>query len=422
MTIFSSQPSCVDPLESGTLPVSIAQNRILQATPSIVGKEVLPVTKALHRILEEPVISRMDVPAHTNAAVDGFALKGCDLPSQGTVKAFQIVGQARAGKPFDGTIESNQAISIMTGAVLPACTDTVLMQEHVKRQGDRILVADRHQAGENVRQAGEDIRRGQIALETGRYLLPQDLGLIASLGCIEITVKRKIRVAVLSTGDEIRSQGTAHTPGTIYDSNRFSLIGALHKLPADIIDYGIIADDPDRLQHVFKNASQRCDVIISSGGVSVGEADYTKQVLSKMGDIEFWKVAIKPGRPLAFGKIGDALFFGLPGNPVAVLVTFYQFVLAALFKLSGADSAPLILTFPARTRQALRKKPGRMEFQRGILSQGTDGQWQVTTSGKQGSGILTSITRANCFIVLEHERESVQQGEWVQVLPFSVLM
>ncbi len=422
MNSIPSQPSCADGLESGALPVDIAKKKILEAIDPVSGNEVLPVAEALHRILEKSVTSALDVPGHTNAAVDGFAVSGCDLPARGHVKAFRIIGQALAGKPYKDPVGSDQTVSIMTGAVLPAGADTVLMQEHVERQGNRILVGDQYRPGENVRRAGEDIRRGQVAVEKGRYLLPPDLGLIASLGCLEITVKRRIRVALLSTGNEILSAGAPHEAGKIYDSNRFSLIGALHKLPVDIIDYGILRDDPVHLQKTFEEASKRCDAIISSGGVSVGEADFTRQVLGNIGEIEFWKVAIKPGRPLAFGKIGDACLFGLPGNPVAVLVTFYQFVLPALFKLAGANQAPLTPTLPARVLQPLRKKPGRTEFQRGILTPTSDGHWEVKPTGKQGSGILTSMTRANCFIILEQTRGRVQQGDWVQVLPFSVLM
>ncbi len=418
----SSEPNCADEFEAGTLPLSIAQQRILARLETISGSEVLSITSVLHRILAEAVTSQLAVPSYPNAAVDGFAVKGCELPAPGETKEFLVIGQALAGRPYTGPVGSSMAVSIMTGASLPEGTDTVLMQEHVRRQEDRILVDDRHIPGENVRQAGEDIECGETVLEPGRYLLPQDLGLLASLGRIEVSVKRCLRVALLSTGDEILPQGAPHQPGMIYDSNRFILMGALHKLPIEIIDYGVLPDDLDALRQTFQQAAQRCDVMISSGGVSVGAADYTKQVLTELGGIEFWKVAIKPGRPLAFGQIGDAWFFGLPGNPVAVLVTFYQFVLPALFRLSGADPLSWSPTFPAQAQQPLRKKPGRTEFQRGILSRGQHGHWQVKLSGKQGSGILTSVTRANCFIVLEHERETVQAGEWVEVLPFSVLM
>ena len=422
MTNIPPQSGCFDTDQADTLPVRTAQHRILDSIVSISGMEVIPVANALHRILETPVRSSLNVPAHTNAAVDGFALKGCELPDQGKFKQFQIIGQALAGKPYTGVIGSTQAVSIMTGAALPEGADTVVMQEHVKRRDGVILVDDRHRPGENVRQAGEDIQRGEIVFQPGKYLLPPDLGLISSLGLVEITAKRKLRVALLSTGDEILPPGTPHEPGRLFDSNRFSLIGALHKLPVDILDYGIVPDDPAQLHQTFQQVGRRCDVVISSGGVSVGEADFTKQVLRKMGNIDFWKVAIKPGRPLAFGRIEDALFFGLPGNPVAVLVTFYLFVLPALFKLSGAEPVPSMPSFPAKTLERLRKKPGRTEFQRGILSRSKEGHWEVKLSGKQGSGVLTSMTRANCFIVLEHDRGRVEQGEWVEVAPFSMWM
>jgi molybdopterin molybdotransferase len=415
-------PSCID-FEPATLSVTQATQKILAAVQPIGGREKVHLRRALHRILAESIVSPLNVPPFTNAAVDGFAVRGCDLPSAGQTAVFEIIGEATAGHPFLGSLQPGQAVHIMTGAPLPQGADTVLMQEQVQiLPGNLMIAGDRHRSGENVRQAGEDIRQGETVLNPGRLLVPQDLGLIASLGKSEVTVRRKLKVAVLSTGDELLPQGTPYQVGKLYDSNRFSLMGALKKLPLEILDYGIVPDDLKSLAGVFREAAETCDVVISSGGVSVGKADYTKKVLSHLGKLYFWKVAIKPGRPLVFGHLGHATLFGLPGNPVAVLVTFYQFVLPALYRLAGADQPPLLPALSAITLEPLRKKPGRTEFQRGILLAGTDGRWQVKTTGKQGSGILSSMSQANCFIVLEHERGSVEAGEAVSVWPFSALM
>ncbi len=413
---------CRDLCANDTIPVAVARRRILKATEAVTGTDTVSVGAALHRVLAETVVSPLDVPAHTNAAVDGFAVRGSDLPREGTGR-LRIIGTALAGRPFPSPLPVGQTIRIMTGAPLPKGADTVLMQEQVLENDGFIQIEARHRPGENVRHAGEDIRRGETVLAAGKYLLPPDLGLLASLGVVEVTVTRRLRVGLLSTGDEILPPGSLHQPGKIYDSNRFSLRGAVTaRLVADIIDYGIAPDDPPTLKRTFQEMAQRCDVILCSGGVSVGSADYTKEALTALGSVEFWKVAIKPGRPLAFGCIGDCLFFGLPGNPVAVLVTFYQFVLPALLKRAGVHHPPPFPTFPARSLEKLRKKPGRTEFQRGILERDETGRWQVRTTGKQGSGILSSMSRGDCFIVLEHDRGPVETGDWVEVLPFSALM
>ncbi len=405
-----------------TIPVAVAQRSILEATEAVTGADTVPVAAALHRALAEAVVSPLDVPAHTNAAVDGFAVRGSDLPREGTAR-LQIIGTALAGRPFPSPLGAGQAVRIMTGAPLPEGADTVLMQEQVLEKDGLIQIGAHHRRGENVRHAGEDIHRGETVLTAGKYLLPPDLGLLASLGVVEVSVTRRLRVGLLSSGDEILPPGSFHQTGKIYDSNRFSLRGAVTaRLVAELVDHGIAPDDPATLKRTFQEMARRCDVILCSGGVSVGSADYTKEALAQLGSVEFWKVAIKPGRPLAFGRIGDCLFFGLPGNPVAVLVTFYQFVLPALFKRAGVRRPPLLPTFPARALEKLRKKPGRTEFQRGILERDEAGRWQVRTTGKQGSGILSSMSRGDCFIVLEHDRGPVEAGEWVEVLPFSALM
>jgi molybdopterin molybdotransferase len=304
---------------------------------------------------------------------------------------------------------------------MPDAADTVIMQEHIEVHDNTIHIDARHSPGQNVRQAGEDIQQDQSLLQAGIKLTPPQIGLIASLGISEVCVKTPLVAAVFSTGDEVLSLGEAPRKGCIYDSNRYSLISALKKLGCQVLDMGIIADDPDKLRNAFQLASKNSNVIFTSGGVSVGEADYTKKILSETGSINFWKVAMKPGRPVAFGKIGDATFFGLPGNPVAVMVTFYQFALPCLQKMMGLTSPLVAPIIKAKCTHSIRKIAGRTEFQRGILSKRNDGEWEVCTTGQQGSGILRSMSDANAFIILEHNRPSIKEGEWVSAQPFSSL-
>ncbi|MGJ0491909.1 molybdopterin molybdotransferase MoeA [Methylobacter sp.] len=416
--MITPQPSCNDIYEPGLIPVKDALARILAAVPMISGHERLNIERARGRTLCEQVISTLNVPAHTNSAVDGYALRAEDLPDQGTGR-LEIIGQAFAGRPYTGNTGRGQCVRIMTGAPMPAGLDTVVMQEQVQRSDNFIELDSRHKAGQNVRQAGEDIRQGQTILQPGKYLTPPDIGLCASLGIAEINVCRKLKIAIASTGNEVF--GIGQTPGTggIYDSNRYSLLAALDRPDIEVINLGILEDDPDSLLNSFEEAGAYADVIISSGGVSAGEADYTKTALQASGQVEFWKVALKPGRPLAFGQIGKAAFFGLPGNPVAVMVTFYQFVLPALEKMLGISNKPIAPTFMARTTENLRKKPGRTEIYRGIIEQNENGEWTVKTTGKQGSGILRSMSLANAFIILGHDSVDVKAGEWVMVQPFS---
>jgi molybdopterin molybdotransferase len=418
--MITTQPSCNDIHEPGLIPVKDALARILAAVPMISGHERLNIERARGRTLCEPVISTFNVPAHTNSAVDGYALHAEDLPGQGTGR-LEIIGQAFAGRPYTGHTGRGQCVRIMTGAPMPAGLDTVVMQEQVRRSGNFIELDSRHKPGQNIRQAGEDIRQGQTILQPGKYLTPPDIGLCASLGIAEINVRRKLKIAIASTGNEV--VGIGQTPGTggIYDSNRYSLLAALDRPDIEVINLGILADDPDSLLNSFEEAGAYADVIISSGGVSVGEADYTKTALQASGQVEFWKVALKPGRPLAFGRIGKAAFFGLPGNPVAVMVTFYQFVLPALEKMLGINNKPIAPIFLARTIENLRKKPGRTEIYRGIIEQNENGEWTVKTTGKQGSGILRSMSLANAFIILDHDSAGIKAGEWVTVQPFSGL-
>jgi len=422
MNQSTPQPSCADESEFGSLRVEQALAAMLEAVSPVAGFEQVDIGDAVGRTLHEAIISAMDVPAHTNSAVDGYAVRAADLPAPGGIVELPVVGVALAGKPYPSVLHCGQALRITTGAVLPEGADTVLMHEHVEVLPFSVRVGAHHKAGENVRQAGEDIRRGEMILRPGRYLTPADIGLISSLGKGEVQVKRRLRVALLSTGDEIRSIGQMLDTGCVYDSNRHALIAALRHMGVRVLDQGIIPDRPDLLEKALVHAAEQADVVISTGGVSVGEADYVKQVLSQIGDIQFWKVAIKPGRPMAFGRIGESCFFGLPGNPVAVMVSYYQFVLPVLEKCMGLLDRPLVPTFKARSVARLRKKPGRTEFQRGIIEAGEAGEWRVRPTGKQGSGILRSMSLANAFIILPHESGPVEPGDEVTVLPFAALM
>ena len=306
----------------------------------------------------------------------------------------------------------------MTGAVVPAGLDTVIPVELIEPlTAESIRIGARTRPGENVRLAGEDICAGQLMLRHGTRLKAADLGLLASVGIAQLTVMRALRVAILSTGDELREFGESLLPGQIYDSNRHTLCALLDNLECQVTDLGIVKDDPFALKHMLSNASGY-DVIISSGGVSVGEADYVRQVLSGLGQINFWKVAMKPGKPLTFGQLGKTLFFGLPGNPVSVMVNFCQFVHPALKRLSGEFATPL-LTLTATSNSVLQKRAGRTEFQRGVMSSSPDGVVSVYKTGNQSSGVLSSMSDANCFIVLPAEQTRVEPGASVLIQPFS---
>jgi molybdopterin molybdotransferase len=331
------------------------------------------------------------------------------------------IGTAFAGRPLGGGVGPGQCVRVMTGAVMPAGADTVVIQEVIRAEGDRIVVPSGQKTGQHRRRAGEDLALGRVAIPAGRILRPADLGLLASLGLAEVTVRRRLRVAFFSTGDELASVGTPLKEGEVYDSNRYTLYGMLARLGVDLIDMGVVRDDPATLERAFLDAAAIADAVITSGGVSVGEADFTRDLLGRLGEVLFWKIAMRPGRPMAVGRIGGAHFFGLPGNPVAVMVTFYGFVRDALFALAGRtdDYALPVLQVPCAT--ALRKKPGRTEFQRGIVARDADGQWSVRITGQQGSGVLRSMSEANCFIVLEHARGDVKAGDLVSVQLFEGL-
>lgn len=419
MAEFIPQPSCADPSEPNSLSVDAARERISSLISAITSWEKRPLRDALDCVLHQSITSPIQVPAHNNSAMDGYAIYGSDIKAEPFT--LKQVGIAYAGQPFIGEIQPGECIRIMTGAMMPAQCDTVVMQEHVEVDGDQITIHKEQRKTQNVRLAGEDIAQNEEILKEGHKLTPADLGLIASLGIGEVIIKSPIRVAFFSTGDELKSIGETLEAGQIYDSNRYTLHGMLTHLGVDIIDMGVIPDQKDALREALQLASQQADVVISSGGVSVGDADYVKDMLAELGQVDFWKIAMKPGRPLAFGKVNDALFFGLPGNPVSVMVTFYQFVLPALQQLSG-QVVIYNPTLTATCTSPIRKRPGRFEFQRGILTETAEGQLQVMTTGEQGSGILRSMSVANCFILLEESCDGISPGNSVTVQPFAGLI
>jgi molybdopterin molybdotransferase len=405
--------SCADDYDPNSMPVDQARRLISRFLAPVVGIERVAVRAALGRVLAEDVISPVDVPAHDNSAMDGYAVRHADLGAGETT--LKVAGTALAGQPYSGPIAAGECIRIMTGAVVPASVDTIVMQEHTRTSGDRVTVGLGHRKGQNLRRAGEDLPRGGVALAKGKLLVPADIGLIASLGIAEVPVRRRLRVAFFSTGDELVSIGSPLAEGQIYDSNRYTLYGMLSRLGVEFIDMGVVRDDPTLLEQAFTDAAEIADVIITSGGVSVGEADFIKDLLNQLGEVLFWKIAMKPGRPLAYGKVGKAHFFGLPGNPVSVMVTFYQFVRDALYVLMGRDPVPPLPVLKAECTSALKKAPGRTEFQRGILTCDATGRWRVRVTGEQGSGILRSMSEANCFIILPTEQGNVDVGTMVDV-------
>ena len=380
--------------------------------------ENLPVMAAGERILAQDVISPVDVPPHDNSAMDGYAFAGTDL-SATEPTALTCVGNALAGAAWAGTpLQAGQCLRITTGAVMPAGLDTVVAHEMVQVQGDRITVPlGRVQTGDNRRLRGEDIALGQAALRQGQKLTPAAWGLLASLGLPEVAVRPRLRVAYFSTGDEILSLGQAPREGAVYDSNRYTVCGMLQRMGCEWIDLGVVPDDPLRLRAAFEEAAERADAIITSGGVSVGEADHTKALMRELGDVDFWRIAMRPGRPMAVGRMGQTLMFGLPGNPVAVMVTFLAFVRPALWRMMGCTDAPPLLV-RANSQQAMRKKAGRTEYQRGVVSRSDSGQMQVSTTGNQGSGVLSSMVQGNALIVLHHDQGHVAVGEPVDVMLF----
>ncbi len=409
-----TQASCADDYDPNSMPVDKAREFIHRFLEPVSARLRVPVRDALGRVLAEDVVSPVDVPSHRNSAMDGWAMRGADLAADGE-RTLEEIGASFAGRPFAGRVGPGQCVRIMTGGVVPEGADTVVMQEKARAEGKRVTFAAGQKTGQNVREAGEDLRRGAVALAKGRIVRPAELGLIASLGIGEVGVFRPLRVAFFSTGDELKSVGTTLGEGEIYDSNRYTIHGMLTRLGCEVLDLGVVRDDPASLERDFVEAAASADVVITSGGVSVGEADFVKGLMEKLGEVVFWKIAMKPGRPLAYGRIRGAHFFGLPGNPVSVMVTFYQFVRDALLRLQGANPVSPIPTFPATCAARLRKAPGRTEFQRGVLARGADGAWTVRPTGEQGSGILKSMSEANCFIVLGESVGNVEPGTSVEV-------
>ncbi len=409
-----AQASCADDYDPNSMPVDKARAFIHQFLEPLASTLRVPIRSALGRVLAEDVISPVDVPAHRNSAMDGWAMRGADLKADAETTLAEI-GAAFAGRPFAGSVGAGQCVRIMTGGVVPDGADTVVMQERAQAAGKSVTFAAGQKTGQNVREAGEDLRSGAVALAKGRLVRPAELGLLASLGVGEVSVFRPLRVAFFSTGDELKSIGSVLGEGEIYDSNRYTIHGMLTRLGCEALDMGVVRDDPALLERAFREAAANADVVITSGGVSVGEADFVKGMLGQLGEVVFWKIAMKPGRPLAYGKIAGAHFFGLPGNPVSVMVTFYQFVRDALLRLQGMNPVPLLPTFPATCTARLKKAPGRTEFQRGILSRAADGTLAVRPTGEQGSGILKSMSEANCFIILGDAVGNVEPGTVVEV-------
>ncbi len=417
--------SCISGYDPKALSVDKAQAFIARLVPPVTAVESLALRSSLGRVLAQDIVSAIDVPSHDNSAMDGYALRGSDLAAKGDT-LLAVAGTGLAGQAFDGAVAAGHCVRIMTGAVMPPGLDTVVPQEFTRNEGDCVRIpAGIVRTGDNRRLAGEDLARGSAALRAGRILRPADLGLMASLGRGEVPVFRRLRVAFFSTGDELRSIGEPLDAGCVYDSNRYTIWAMLQRLGCEVLDLGVVRDRPDALRTAFRAAAASADAVITSGGVSVGEADHTKAIMAEVGDVLFWRIAMRPGRPMAIGRVTtgghEAILFGLPGNPVAVMVTFYAFVRSALLAMSGATAEPLPLLRAACTT-ALRKKPGRTEYQRGIVSRGADGRWQVAITGSQGSGILSSMSTANGMVVLHHDQGDVEAGDEVDVLPFDGLV
>ncbi|HEY9268655.1 MAG TPA: gephyrin-like molybdotransferase Glp [Methylotenera sp.] len=411
LTQLISDPSCMDDYDPNSMPVEKARQFIKQYLDPVAETETVTLHQSLGRVITQDIQSPADVPNYDNSAMDGYAFNSQDL----NAAQLRVIGTAFAGKAFNGSVSSGECVRIMTGTVMPQGTDTVAMQEKVLRDGDSIQFTEAPKPRANVRYAGEDLQQGQNVLSAGHLMQAADLGLLASLGIAEVSVYRKLKVAFFSTGDELVAIGKPLATGQVYDSNRYTLYGMLSKLGVEMIDMGAIADDPLQLENTLLNAAAQADVIITSGGVSVGEADYMKELLSKHGQVMFWKIAMKPGRPLAYGKVGNAHYFGLPGNPVAVMVTFYQFVREALLTLMGQPATHALPMFEVECTAPIRKLSGRTEFQRGILYTDEAGTWKVKPTGAQGSAILSSMSLANCFIVLDEGVGNLDAGTMVQV-------
>jgi len=404
------------------LPAGAVNEFLARLVEPVPQEEQVPILDALGRVLSRDVVSPLSVPPHDNSAMDGYAFDGSQLTA--AALRLQVVGTALAGQAWRGTVAPGQCVKIMTGAIMPDGLDTVVPQEFTKNVGDHAIEIPPGllRAGDNRRLKGEDLMQGRPALLRGERLGPAACGLLASLGLPQAPVVRRLRVAYFSTGDEVLSVGEPPREGAIYDSNRYTVHGLLTRLGCEVVDLGVVRDEPALLEQAFRSAAARADAIITSGGVSVGEADYTKAMMRQLGDVAFWRIAMRPGRPMAVGRIAHegrhAILFGLPGNPVAVMVTFLAFVRPALLRMMGCrDTAPPPL-LRARSQEAMRKKPGRTEYQRGIVSTAPDGGLQVRTTGNQGSGVLSSMVQANGLVVLHHGQGNIAPGDEVDVMVF----
>jgi molybdopterin molybdotransferase len=451
MTSILQALSCANDYDPNSLSVTRARELILSLITPVAGRQRVFIRQALDRVLAEDVISPIDVPSHDNSAMDGYALRFTDLTADSPTR-LKIMGTAFAGRALtqkvgagDG-VASGQTARIMTGAILPKGVDTVVVQEVTRVDGDFVEIPATQpnglRLGQHIRRAGEDLSAGKPALRAGKKLRPAELGILASLGVAEVSVHRRLRVALFSTGDELCSIGTPLTAGEVYDSNRYTLWGMLERMGCEVLDMGVVRDDPAALEAALREAAASADVIITSGGVSVGEADFIKTLMTQLGEVAFWKIAMKPGRPMAFGRIFNnvaskdhprddhshgAYLFGLPGNPVAVMVTFYQFVRPALLALAGVTPNDEFPAFPARCTESIRKGRGRTEFLRGVLTRECNPvsgalEWSVRPVGAQGSGVLRSMSEANCFIVLPPEQSDIETGATVLVQPMHGLV
>ncbi|EJG1635087.1 bifunctional molybdopterin-guanine dinucleotide biosynthesis adaptor protein MobB/molybdopterin molybdotransferase MoeA [Vibrio parahaemolyticus] len=405
--------ACCDTLSPAFLSVVQGQEKVLSLVNTVSEIEACKIENAYGRVLAEDIISPVNVPQYTNSAMDGYAIRSDDVDRD----SYQVVAEVMAGHAYDQPLEVGQAVKIMTGAPTPLNGDTVVMREQASQEGDKVTFNGSNiKAGQNVRQAGEDLAIGSDVFTAGTRLASPEMGMISSLGFGEANVFRKLKVAVFSTGDEVQAPGTEQKANSIYDSNRFTIMGMLEKLGCEILDFGILEDNEQLMIEALENASAQADVVMTSGGVSVGDADYIKLALDKLGQIDFWRINMRPGRPLAFGQINDKPFFGLPGNPVAVMVSFINFVEPALRKMQGEQGwKPLKVN--AIATENLRSRQGRTEFSRGIYELDDTGRLTVRTTGKQGSGILRSMSEANCLIEISPAIDTVKAGESVTIIP-----
>ena len=412
-----SQPK-VDPCDVPSTPYETALAEILSHIKTLQDTQRLPIREALHGVAAETVISKQNIPNQRNSAMDGYACRFQDLAEAGQLSQLKVVGTSAAGNPYDGTTSPGDCIRILTGGVMPDELDTIIMQEDCELQGQFVVTRNTHKIKQHVRDAGDDVKKHDAVVSKGQPINMAELGLLATIGCESILVYRKPTVAFFSTGDELRGVGESLKPGDVYDSNRYTIHALLQQMHVDSIDLGVIRDNLSDTIDALAQAAKQSDLVISTAGASVGDSDYVKRALEQMGELKLWKVAMKPGRPLAFGKINNAWFFGLPGNPVSVVVTFDKFVQPAIKKLRG-EKPTQRLRLRVRCETPIIKTPGRLEYQRGILSYNYEGDLVVSAVSNQSSGVLSSMVKANCYIVLPLETGNIDQGSLVVVEPFS---